>query len=545
MNRFGFLSAALSLLLSACPPAEEERPLPFPGFDSSLLVDENGLVTPLVCPGSVGCEEASDTFRAGAAARAITPTLETWEDLDGNGLQHGDEPFVDENGNGRWDPVWLAGFGQGRAATEIHDDNWARALVLEKGDVRVGLVVLDLIGLFQPDVLRIREKAREAGLDLDHLLVTTTHQHEGADTMGLWGPDPATSGYDPAYGDLVVSRSVEALSEAAFGLRSARLEAAQGEAPSVVNDTRLPIVIDPVVTVVVFLDTSTGEAFASLTIFGDHPEALGSRNTAVTSDYPHYVRERMEAELPGSVALFASGALGGLMTTIGIDGCPDAEGNDTCPQGTFERAEHVGSQVASTAIAALAGGGAIVDDDPELRVLRYPVLLPATNPKFAYGLKLGILWRHMHDAEQRPIPPEALVEASIDELASGDLSVGTEVGALRIGPVEIAAVPGELYPELWLVKEDGSSYIERPENADFSDAEPETPVMASMPDAPLRAILNNANDALGYIIPKTQFDMESPFAYDPKGQYGEENSVGEHAGPRITGAVAEMYGLLK
>ena len=45
--------------------------------------------------------------------------------------------------------------------------------------------------------------------------------------------------------------------------------------------------------------------------------------------------------------------LGSLMTTIGLNICPDAEGNDTCKQGTFDRAQVVGKGVATKLITAL------------------------------------------------------------------------------------------------------------------------------------------------------------------------------------------------
>ena len=54
--------------------------------------------------------------------------------------------------------------------------------------------------------------------------------------------------------------------------------------------------------------------------------------------------------------------MGGLMTTIGLI-CPDAEGNDTCKQGTFDRAQVVGEGVATKLINALDGADAQTFDD--------------------------------------------------------------------------------------------------------------------------------------------------------------------------------------
>ena len=62
-----------------------------------------------------------------------------------------------------------------------------------------------------------------------------------------------------------------------------------------------------------------------------------------------------------------------------------------------------------------------------------------------------------------------------------------------------------------------------------------------MPDRGLRAIINQANDSLGYIIPKAQFDLNGPHAYFEDGQYGEENSLGPEIAGELRTAIDELY----
>src|SRR5262245_864704 len=75
--------------------------------------------------------------------------------------------------------VYMAGFGQNRKATGVHDPLKARAVVLEHDNRRVALVSLDVIGFFHPNVLRVREQLP----GFTYLLVTSTHNHEGPDTL--------------------------------------------------------------------------------------------------------------------------------------------------------------------------------------------------------------------------------------------------------------------------------------------------------------------------------------------------------------------------
>lgn len=531
------LTSLVVALAAGCPPpAEEGRPL----LDSSRFADDQGLATPLVCPGSLGCEGAGDALLAGVAARKVTPLVETWEDLDGDGKRDADEPFTDEDDDGEHDAFWIAGFSMGRAATGVHDDLWARAVTFERGDVSVGLVALDFVGLFHPDVVRIREGAKAAGLDFDHVLVATTHNHEAPDTMGIWGPDPSRTGYDDEYVAFVIAEAVAALGDAKAAQRPARLEVAQGATPGLVADSRQPIVIDELITAVKLVGDD-GATFGTLAMWGNHPEALGGDNTLITSDYPHYLRARLEREFEGSTSVFFAGVLGGLMNPLHVVGCPDENGVATCDD-DFEKAQYIGEGAAEIALAALAGGGVIVDDEPQLGVRRKAVLVEAANLKLAIAAKGGLIRRALYTPEGERVDHELLELVPLDELFR-DYRIGTEVDVISIGPVDLLAVPGELYPELWLVNDEGGTFAERPENADFPDAEDETPLMALVPAGRLPVILNNANDALGYILPKPQFDAQPPFAYEPDGQYGEDNSLGPEAGPTLTRAIADVYAL--
>lgn len=482
-------------------------------MDSAVLEDERGLATALVCPGARGCEDAEGRLQAAAAARTITPAV---------GPEH--------------PAVWMAGFDIGRQATGVHDDQWVRALVLESGSTAVGLVVIDSVGLFHDEVQRIRRAALDAGLGLDQLVVTTTHVHEAKDTMGMWGEAVGKSGIDPDYMSRIVDESVAALAEARAALTPVSMRVGQGDATPWVNDTREPIVLDPTVTTLDFVD-DTGTSRATLVVWGNHPEALGGDNTLLTSDYPHWLRGELEARLPGTVVVFAAGLLGGLTTSIGLNVCPDGSGTDTCPQGTFERAEQIGREVAQIAAESLVDAPLV---EPTLAFRRLGVFLTPTNTPLALAFQLGMIQRAVWDEEGERVPAEQVPYLSIDEVLAGKIRIGSEVGALSLGDVELTTIPGELYSELWLAKDDGSSRAETPEGRDLPDAVPEPAFSGLGRAAPTRVVLNNANDAVGYVIPSSQWDMDEPFAYDPSGQYGEQNSLGSGTAPALVEALRAL-----
>jgi len=97
------------------------------------------------------------TFRAGAARSNITP------DLGGN-IIGGFHPFP---------------------AKHIHDDLWARCIVLDNGETRVAFVVCDLIGIghFLCDEAR-RLVYEETGLSTTNILISGTHTHSATSALG-------------------------------------------------------------------------------------------------------------------------------------------------------------------------------------------------------------------------------------------------------------------------------------------------------------------------------------------------------------------------
>src|SRR4029077_16491837 len=102
----------------------------------------------------------------------------------------------------------------------------------------------------------------------------------------------------------------------------------------------------------------------------------------------------------------------------------------------------------------------------------------------------------------------------------------TEVTRLKLGQLEVAAIPGEIYPELVLDR------VQDPADpgADFPDARIRPAIYKQMV-GPHRMIIGLANDEIGYIIPKRQWDEKPPFCYGRQpAPYGEEDTPGPGTG---------------
>lgn len=419
-----------------------------------------------------GVPETEDPLHVGAARVDITPDVETFEDRNGNGRRDSDEPFRDLNGNGRWDPVYLAGFGLNRTALGVRDPLWARAVWFEKGGRRAVLVAFDLVGLPHGRVRRLRARL---GDEADTAILCATHVHSGPDTIGLWGPLPGLSGVSEPYLGRLEEAVADAVRRAREGRRPARLRAAAVRVEGVVKDIRPPAVRNETAAAVLAEDAS-GHPLAVVVSFAMHPEALGAKNRFVTSDYPHFLREALERDFPGAVAVFAAADLGGMQT-------PDVR------EPTAEEARRVGETVAGRVTEALREAPLV--PVPELRFRRREVRFAVENRRFRAAFKAGTFGRET----------EPLVEQR-----EGQWTVLSEVAALRLGEILLVTVPGEAFPEV------GREVF-------------------ALVGARHKVLVGLGQDEVGYILPKADFDPN---------RYEESMSLGPETAPTLLGALKEL-----
>jgi hypothetical protein len=420
-------------------------------------------------------------------------------------------------------PVYIAGFGFDRIATGVHDPLMARAVVIEHDHQRIGFLSVDVVGLFRDQVLAIRKRLP----GIHYLLVSSTHNHEGPDTLGLWGPLPVVSGVDPAYMQRLEDQCVRAVEAAAAVLEPARAVIGTVRDANLVRDSREPYVKHDELTALQFRSSANGKLLGSIVGWNCHPETLDSKNTLLSADFVGYAVDEVRHRTGGPV-LYLTGTVGGLMTSLGLE-VRDESGR-LLADGTFAKTERYGRLIGQLAMKALANTEPI--DLVPVEARSREVYLPLYNPRYKLARTLGILKREQHiwtgDWRQAP--------AAQANGAGKELAVATEIGWLRLGNLEIAAIPGEIYPELVLSK------VQDPVDpgADFPDAPIEPGIYAQL-KSPHRFLIGLANDELGYIIPKRQWDEKPPFCYGRKRkQYGEENSVGPETAPILCRAFQDL-----
>jgi hypothetical protein len=420
-------------------------------------------------------------------------------------------------------PVYMAGFGQNRKATKVHDPLMVRAVVFADGDDKIALVAVDVVGLFLPSVERVREKLS----GFKYVLVSATHNHEGPDTLGLWGPNPLQSGIDADYLKKVEAGCVEAVKAADAARKPAVAKIGAASDPALLRDSRQPIVLHDELVAIRFEEPKSGKPLGVLVQWNNHPEALDSKNTEITADFPYYVVKHLRESQKCPVAYF-TGTVGGLMTTLRLP-VKDAGGKELA-DGTFEKSERYGTLVGQLADKALRTAVPVALAPFEARPRQ--ILVPVDNNLYRLASQFGTLDRTMYVWDGSPTPKEFKPTKDV----SKPVAVKTEVGYLKLGDLEVAVIPGEIYPELVLGK------VQDPVDpgADFPNAPVEPAIYAQL-KGKHKMLIGLGNDELGYFIPKRQWDEKAPFCYGlKKAQYGEENSVGPETAPIICATFKEL-----
>ncbi len=411
-------------------------------------------------------------------------------------------------------PVYLAGFGQNRKATKVHDPLMARAVVLGHSGNKIAIVSIDVVGYFLPHV----ENVRKLLSGFTYVVVTSTHNHEGPDTLGLWGPTAVQSGVDPSYKKFLEGQIVRTVQSAEASCAPAAARIGITKAPELLHDGREPYILHDELVALKFVEARSDKPIGIVVQWNCHPETLSSKNTELSADYVGYTVKELQ-ERHKCPVVYLTGTVGGLLTSLHVD-VKDDQGRPLA-DGTFEKTERYGRLVGKAADRALSAAKPVRLTPFEVRSRQF--YIPMDNKLYQMGRQIGVLDRAAYIWTGDPLNAEP---ADPKEF-SKRVAIKTETAWLRLGELDVACIPGEIYPELVLDK------VQDPidPGADFSDADIEPAIYKQLP-GPYRMIIGLANDEIGYIVPKRQWDEKPPFCYGrKKTQYGESNSVGPETAP--------------
>jgi hypothetical protein len=405
-------------------------------------------------------------------------------------------------------PVYLGGFDSGRLSAGVRDPVYARALFLDDGRTPFVLVTLDVIGFQNDDVRASRALASDRWRD--SILVASTHDHVGPDTLGLWGEAlfgvvPMCTGRIPEYMDELRRKVALAVDAAALAARPARVKAVATRLDPLLSENIHDEIAgqkDDLARVLV-VEGADGTPIAGVANWGCHAEALWN-DDRLSADWPGVFYRRWERDV-GGVGIFVEGALGGLVAPnfrANRRGALPEPGrtiedywieNQSIPE-RVALMEAIGNAFSDAVIAAGRGGEAAGPEGVSLAVASRRLRLEEENWRLEYVSRKGIAPRSA-------------------KRSAGRRFVETDLLALRVRSggrvlVDLASVPGEPAPPVV-------------EDVDATS------------DAPVKLNVALGNDELGYLLRESEFDSD---VYD----YERTVSLGPRTATRIVEAIRAL-----
>ncbi len=376
---------------------------------------------------------ATAEFRAAIATRVVTP-----------------DPLL---------PV-IGGVGPGNQPKSKAGDLTVRALVFDDNGTRVAIASVDFLGFPGPLCDKIRAVVKD--VPGKNIVIGSTHTHSAPDCYGFPNGKGGTSA-DMKYIELVCTRLVEAINEAAGKLQPASLRIASGEAKGkIAYNYYADQLYDPRCHVIQALDKD-GKPFATLVNYAVHPEVLGSDAGLCSPDLIGPLYDEIAAK-GGGVGIFMNSAQGGMVTA-----------DNRLPEGhearSWAECQRIGTLLASEALRIVQD--APKQESPKIFCAARALTFPVESP----------LMRQLLQA--LPNSPGASAE-----------SVTTQFNLLNIGNAQILTIPGEALPNI-------GYYLKRKMRGEHN------------------LLFGLTNDAYGYMLTKEDYDSFKRYNYISRTSLGE------------------------
>lgn len=434
------------------------------------------------------------------------------------------------------DCIYLGGFGIGpaRAAHSVDPGGvWIRTMAISNGAKTFVYQITDTVGWFARydssvcadcGLLDIRGRiASDSGLDIGDVVIAATHSHATADTYGGWG------GMPDWYRNQLRDSAIAGAKQAIANLKPAKITTGEVVLRNRNNERRDTYYsnADTGATWIqaTALPKSAGKpepVIATMSTYAAHPTMVSG--PILHADWPGAASRAFEG-LYGGIGLMFEGGLGNM--SVNGAGSVEATGQ---------------------AIAQEVARGIRVDPRPithnqmssAVKNISHPVL---TNPVLTTLATAGFFDREFVPGTpgadgpgayhwSKPFvagtsdapagnPAKGEVVRSCDSASA--IQIKTVAGAHRIGGLEIAFAPGEIFSNISeTVKEKSKGSLNT-------------------------MVLGQANDALGYIIQSFEYDTQANVATEYGSQTGEYEEVfamdrcfGDHVLDAMLTATAQL-----
>ncbi|MEO6909767.1 MAG: neutral/alkaline non-lysosomal ceramidase N-terminal domain-containing protein [Edaphobacter sp.] len=363
----------------------------------------------------------------------------------------------------------LAGFDARKGvASGIHDDLFARALVIGDRDKAVALVSLDLIGIPQQFTNAVRKEVHSStGIAERDIILSATHTHCGPVTIKHFfnGDQDLDVEYMNGLQLVVVETIKEAFARREPAILKSGLVPVSGVASNRRTEDGKPI--DGYAGVILAEDLG-GRVQSILVNYPCHPTVLGPNTLEVTRDFPHYFIERMNEHFgDGATPIYFNGTEGDI--SIGHKSYLSAVGI-IAPFRTFEKAKQVGTQLAQCVIDSV---DTLIAEAPDLSSEHTIISLPLKQyaPREEMKRAKEDAFKALGELDEQATQDELIVRrqdwlfariedyySSLYEETKAPHVLPVEVSVVRVGDTAIVSLPGEVFVEIGLAIRQNSPF---------------------------------------------------------------------------------------
>lgn len=316
-------------------------------------------------------------------------------------------------------------------STGKHDPLTAKSLVLDNGQTKAAIIKVDAIGLSRTMRTDVEAVAVTLGIPKENLLIVATHTHSGTGAVSdelMWQMIAMDCFHAQTYQTLLKGIT-DSLKQANAELKPAKLGVGTVDEKTVSqNRADMPGIYDPQLGVFKVVDAASGAPIAALLNFAIHGTCLGASNMEYSADVMGYTERALETRLGGGVAIFMNGAEG-----------------DVSPS----KGGHAGAQAIGDTLSLAADTlWKTLPVERELSIAGTLSMVQMPAPQVSACLPLFGDGKSLCD----------YLGSSISLPIAQWLHTSLPFGALRLGDVVFAAVPGEAVTQVgWAIKDKGKA----------------------------------------------------------------------------------------
>ena len=347
----------------------------------------------------------------------------------------------------------LRGYYYERLATNVHDELYAKALVLEDQNQTLVIVITDLADIAPTGFAKARTRiAQDFGIPEANIIISATHTHTGPEMTPEYEAMVATKVYDAA--SIAHQRRQPATIKSGAGeegnvsfhrrfmMKDSTVQFNPG--PLNPNIVRPMGPIDPEVGILYVADLR-GKPLAVLVNFAMHLDTVGG--TEISADFPAYISKVLKQNLgDDTMVMFGLGTCGNI-NHFNVKSPETLKG--------FGRTERIGYALAASVIHELPALDSV--DVGALKVAHEELQLkiPSYTEQEVAEANVNAQKESDHESSTPEIR-EAMKILRIDKRNGQPLDA--EVQAFGLGDVGIVALPGEIFVELGLAIKEQSPF---------------------------------------------------------------------------------------